>query len=140
MTPTVRSSNTLPTQSVCSPRFALGKVLSVFWHIDRGTHSKEVPPSWHFSERRCSAAWHGLCCVACARSACGTLWRRIDWGDEMYIEFGAGGRILAAYLDQQYPGQRWLPIDSRTLQAYLAAMPTVARDAMDQRGRRWLWR
>jgi hypothetical protein len=58
----------------------------------------------------------------------------------MYVEFAAGGRILAAYLDQQYLDQRWLPIESRALQAYLAAMPTVARDAMGQRGPRWLWR
>jgi hypothetical protein len=28
--------------------------------------------------------------------------------------------------DQPYPGQRWLPIDGRALQAYLAAAPTVA--------------
>jgi hypothetical protein len=56
----------------------------------------------------------------------------------MYVEFGAGGQIFAAYLDQQYPGQRWLPIDSRTLQAFLAAAPTVAKDAMGRRGLRRL--
>jgi hypothetical protein len=58
----------------------------------------------------------------------------------MYIELGAGGRILAAYLDQQYPGQRWLPIDSRALQTFLATAPTVARDVLGRRGFRRLWR
>jgi len=58
----------------------------------------------------------------------------------MYIEFGAGGRILAAYLEQQYPGQRWLPIDSRALQTFLATAPTVAKDALGRRGFRRLWR
>ena len=64
----------------------------------------------------------------------------IDWGHQMYIELGAGGQILAAYLDQQYPGQRWLPIDSRALQAFLASAPTVAKDALGRRGLRRLWR
>ena len=50
------------------------------------------------------------------------------------------GRILAAYLDQQYPGQRWLPIDSRALQTFLATAPTVAKDALGRRGFRRLWR
>jgi hypothetical protein len=52
----------------------------------------------------------------------------------MYVELGAGGEVFAAYLDQQYPGQRWLPIDSRTLQTFIAAAPLVAKDAMGRRG------
>jgi hypothetical protein len=47
-------------------------------------------------------------------------------GREMYVEIGVGGQILAAYLTRQYPGQRWLPIGSRTLQAFLAAAPMAA--------------
>jgi hypothetical protein len=62
------------------------------------------------------------------------------WVGDMYIEFGAGGQILAAYLDQQYPGQRWLPIDSRSLQRFLAAEPTVTKDALGRRGLRRVWR
>lgn len=53
---------------------------------------------------------------------------------KMYVEFGAGGRILAAYLAQQYPGQKWLSIGNRSLQAFLAAAPTVATDPMGRRG------
>jgi hypothetical protein len=45
----------------------------------------------------------------------------------MYVELGASGQIFAAYLDRQYPRQRWLPIDSHALQAFLAAAPTVKR-------------
>ena len=59
---------------------------------------------------------------------------------EMYVEYEVGGRILAAYLEQQYSGQRWLPISSRALQAYLAAAPTVAM-AAQREGRlsaRWI--
>jgi hypothetical protein len=83
--------------------------------------------------------WHTLC------STFGTRFRRgiyggNAWGDQMYIELGAGGRILAAYVDQQYPGQKWLPIDSHPLQAFLAAAPTVAKDPMGLRGLRRLWR
>jgi hypothetical protein len=62
------------------------------------------------------------------------------WGNDMYIERGAGGRILAAYLDQQYLGQAWLPIDSRALQAFLAAAPTVGKDVLGRRGLRLISR
>lgn len=62
------------------------------------------------------------------------------WGNDMYIERGAGGRILAAYLDQQYLGQAWLPIDSRSLQALLAAAPTVGKDVLGRRGLRLISR
>lgn len=61
------------------------------------------------------------------------LWRQ-RLGDQMYVEFGPGGQILAAYLAQQYPGQRWLAIGNRSLQAFLAAAPTVAKDPMGRRG------
>jgi hypothetical protein len=53
--------------------------------------------------------------------------RQFKLGDDiMYIERN-GSRILAAYLDEQFPGQEWLPIESRTLQAFLATAPSVGR-------------
>lgn len=58
----------------------------------------------------------------------------------MYIELGVGGQILAAYLEQQYAGQSWLPIDNRALQAFLAAAPMVATDTLRRRGLRRPWR
>jgi hypothetical protein len=54
----------------------------------------------------------------------------------MYVELGAGGHVFAAYLTQQYPGQKWLPIDSRTLQVFLASAPTVTTDVMGRQGLR----
>jgi hypothetical protein len=69
-----------------------------------------------------------------------TVARAVERGWTIVRELGAGGRILAAYLDQQYPGQRWLPIDSRALQTFLAAAPTVAKDALGRQGLRRLWR
>ena len=41
----------------------------------------------------------------------------------MFVVRSGGGRIAAAYLDEQFPGQEWLPIDSSLLQAFLAAAP-----------------
>jgi hypothetical protein len=53
--------------------------------------------------------------------------RLFKLGDDiMYIERN-GSRILAAYLDEQFPGQEWLPIESRALQAFLATAPSVGR-------------
>ena len=34
---------------------------------------------------------------------------------------------MAAYLDEQFPGQEWLPIESRALQTFLATAPSVGR-------------
>lgn len=45
----------------------------------------------------------------------------------MFIVRSEGGRVSAAWLDQQFPGQEWLPIDSGSLQAFLAAAPTARR-------------
>jgi hypothetical protein len=44
----------------------------------------------------------------------------------MYIERN-GSRIVAAYLDEQFPSQEWLPIESRVLQTFLATAPSVGR-------------
>lgn len=41
----------------------------------------------------------------------------------MFVVLSEGGRVAAAYLDEQFPGQEWLPIDSGVLQAFLAAAP-----------------
>jgi hypothetical protein len=41
----------------------------------------------------------------------------------MFVVRSEIGRVTAAYLDEQFPGQEWLPIDSGPLQVYLAAAP-----------------
>jgi hypothetical protein len=41
----------------------------------------------------------------------------------MFIVRGSHGQITAAYLDEQFPGQDWLPIHSRSLQLFLVAAP-----------------
>lgn len=41
----------------------------------------------------------------------------------MFVIRAGDGRIAAAYLEQQFPQQEWLPIDSRLLQMFLAAAP-----------------
>jgi len=41
----------------------------------------------------------------------------------MFVVRSEVGRVTAAYLDEQFPGQEWLPIDSGPLQAFLAAAP-----------------
>ena len=43
----------------------------------------------------------------------------------MYIERNAGGQIAAAFLDEQFRGQEWLPIDSRVLQQFLATVASA---------------
>jgi hypothetical protein len=45
----------------------------------------------------------------------------------MFIVRSEGGRVEAAWLEQQFPGQEWLPIDSSLLQAFLAAAPASRR-------------
>jgi hypothetical protein len=53
--------------------------------------------------------------------------RLFKLGDDiMYIERN-GSRILAAYLNEQFSGQEWLPIESRALQVFLATAPSVGR-------------
>jgi len=41
----------------------------------------------------------------------------------MFVVRGSRGQITAAYLDEQFAGQEWLPIHSRSLQLYLVAAP-----------------
>jgi hypothetical protein len=60
-------------------------------------------------------------------SASKWVWRLFKLGDDiMYIERN-GCRIVAAYLDEQFRGQEWLPIESRALQVFLATAPSVGR-------------
>jgi hypothetical protein len=54
----------------------------------------------------------------------------------MFIVRGSRGQITAAYLDEQFPGQEWLPIHSRSLQSFLVAAPSccsLRRRAAGQR-------
>jgi hypothetical protein len=44
----------------------------------------------------------------------------------MFVVRSGQGRITAAYLDEQFPRQEWLPIDSRLLQHFLAAAPAAS--------------
>lgn len=44
----------------------------------------------------------------------------------MFVVRGSHGRITAAYLDAQFPRQEWLPLDSRSLQRFLAAVPACS--------------
>jgi hypothetical protein len=41
----------------------------------------------------------------------------------MFVVRSKAGQIAAAFLDEQFSGQEWLPIDSRPLQVFLAAAP-----------------
>jgi hypothetical protein len=41
----------------------------------------------------------------------------------MFVIRSEGGPVAAAWLDQQFPGQEWVPIDSGPLQAFLASAP-----------------
>jgi len=43
----------------------------------------------------------------------------------MYVERNAGGQIAAAFLNEQFPGQEWLPIENRVLQQFLAIVPRL---------------
>ena len=63
--------------------------------------------------------------IVLSGSASKWVWRLFKLGDDiMYIERN-GSRIVAAYLDEQFRGQEWLPIESRALQAFLATAPSV---------------
>jgi hypothetical protein len=52
----------------------------------------------------------------------------------MFVIRSSHGQITAAYLDEQFPGQEWLPIDSRSLQLFLVAAPRCS--SMRRRGAR----
>jgi hypothetical protein len=50
----------------------------------------------------------------------------------MFVVRGNRGQITAAYLDEQFSGQEWLPIHSRSLQLFLVAAPQCS--SMRRRG------
>jgi hypothetical protein len=50
----------------------------------------------------------------------------------MFVVRSSRGQITAAYLDEQFPGQEWLPIHSRSLQLFLVAAPRCS--SMRRRG------
>jgi hypothetical protein len=54
----------------------------------------------------------------------------------MFVVRGSRGQITAAYLDEQFPGQEWVPIHSRSLQLYLVAAPACSSMRRRAMGRR----
>jgi hypothetical protein len=44
----------------------------------------------------------------------------------MFVVRGSRGQITAAYLDEQFVGQEFLPIHSRSLQLFLVAAPSCS--------------
>ena len=47
----------------------------------------------------------------------------------MFVEFSSDGRISAAYVEQQYPDQKWVPPSNEALQAFLGDAPKLGKDA-----------
>lgn len=47
----------------------------------------------------------------------------------MFIECSSDGQISAAYVEQQYPDQKWVPPSNEALQAFLGDAPKLGKDA-----------
>lgn len=47
----------------------------------------------------------------------------------MFVERYSDGAISAAYVEEQYPGQVWLPASDGALQSFLADHPRLGRDS-----------
>jgi hypothetical protein len=47
----------------------------------------------------------------------------------MFVEYSSDGQILAAYVEQQYPDQEWVPRSNEALQAFLDDAPKLGKDA-----------
>jgi hypothetical protein len=47
----------------------------------------------------------------------------------MFVECSSGGQISAAYVEQQYPDQKWVPPSNEALQAFLGDAPKLGKDA-----------
>src|ERR1044072_3184503 len=47
----------------------------------------------------------------------------------MFIEVSPDGQISAAYVEQQYPDQKWVPPSNEALQAFLGDAPKLGKDA-----------
>jgi hypothetical protein len=50
-------------------------------------------------------------------------------GSKMFVEYSSDGQIVAAYVEQQYPDQNWVSPSNETLQAFLADVPRLGKDA-----------
>jgi hypothetical protein len=50
-------------------------------------------------------------------------------GSKMFVEYSSDGQIVAAYVEQQYPDQNWIPPSNETLHAFLADVPRLGKDA-----------
>lgn len=79
--------------------------------IDRGLRrvrtSKQVVTS--------KLVWDGLC---------GPI-----GGTKMFVECSSDGQISAAYVEQQYPDQKWVPPSNEALHAFLGDAPKLGKDA-----------
>jgi hypothetical protein len=51
------------------------------------------------------------------------------WGAKMFVEWSSDGQISAAYVEQQYPDQKWVPPSNEALQAFLGDAPKLGKDA-----------
>lgn len=47
----------------------------------------------------------------------------------MFVERHSDGPVSAAYVEEQYPGQTWLPASDEALQSFLADHPRLGRDS-----------
>ena len=47
----------------------------------------------------------------------------------MFVEWSSDGQISAAYVEQQYPDQKWVPPSNEALQAFLGGAPRLGKDA-----------
>jgi hypothetical protein len=47
----------------------------------------------------------------------------------MFIESDLNGRISAAYVEEQYPGQKWLPASDGGLRDFLVKLPKLGKDS-----------
>ena len=47
----------------------------------------------------------------------------------MFVEYSSDGQISAAYVEQQYPDQKWVPPSDEDLQAFLGDAPKLGKDA-----------
>jgi hypothetical protein len=47
----------------------------------------------------------------------------------MFVERRSDGPVSAAYIEEQYPGQTWLPASDEALQSFLADQPRLGRDS-----------
>lgn len=51
------------------------------------------------------------------------------WEIKMFVECSSDGQISAAYVEQQYPDQKWVPPSNEALQAFLGDTPKLGKDA-----------